>query len=118
MPSKVDSRSKDPNNPRRKHSAAYAKASKAFKAQCRASGDVMCYFCGKTVDMELHHYDKWSFTVQHIVPVSRGGAVAEIENMAPAHRSCNAKEGNRLAGTRTEDGDMTMGPALKRSRVW
>jgi 5-methylcytosine-specific restriction endonuclease McrA len=118
MPSKVDSRSKDPNNPRRKHSAAYQKAAKVFKEQCKAQGVVVCYFCGEYINMDLHHYDKWSFTVQHIVPVSRGGGVADIENMAPAHRRCNAQEGNRLAGTVDSDGDMTMGPQLKRSRIW
>lgn len=98
--------------------ARVIKAQKAFKDECIATGTTACYFCGGVIDMTLHHRDKWSFTVQHITPVSRGGDLMARENMAAAHRSCNSKEGNRLAGTRTEDGDMTLGPQLKRSRIW
>jgi 5-methylcytosine-specific restriction endonuclease McrA len=103
--------------PSRKRTYEGEKAVKAYTAKCRAAGPAYCYFCGKHIDMNLHYHDKWAFTVQHITPVSRGGGDTE-DNFAPAHRSCNAREGNRLAGTRTEDGDMTMGPKLKQSRVW
>lgn len=104
--------------PSRKRDWRYGKVCREYKEKCRATGNSNCYFCGESIDFDLHYHNKWAFTVQHIVPVSRGGAELDEDNFAPAHRSCNAREGNRLAGTRTEDGDMTLGPALKRSRVW
>lgn len=103
--------------PSRKRSYEGKKAVKAYADKCKASGPQFCYFCGDEIKMALHYTNKMSFTVQHIVPASRGGTDTE-DNFAPAHRSCNAREGNRLAGTRTEDGDMTLGPKLKQSRVW
>lgn len=95
------------------------KAAKLFKAQCKLLPVVHCYFCGDPIDMDLNHRDRWSFTTQHITPISRGGSETDPENMAPAHRRCNSQEGNRLAGTKPgTDGDMTMGPKLRQSRVW
>lgn len=38
-----------------------------------------------------NHPRGWS--VDHIVPVSRGG-VNDVDNMWPAHRSCNSNRGN------------------------
>jgi 5-methylcytosine-specific restriction endonuclease McrA len=97
----------------------YTKAVKDYKTKCLEGGANYCYFCGDPIDMELHHNDRWAFSVQHITPISRGGSATAVENMAPAHRRCNAKEGARLAGTAGTDIPYAdVGPHLKQSRVW
>lgn len=53
-----------------------------------------CYVCGKRVDMTLSGRAKWGPTIEHLVPVSRGGTNAP-ENLALSHRHCNTSRGNR-----------------------
>lgn len=36
-------------------------------------------------------------SADHIIPRSRGGAVYELRNLGPAHKSCNESRGNRPA---------------------
>jgi 5-methylcytosine-specific restriction endonuclease McrA len=45
-------------------------------------------------------------SADHIIPLSKGGAVFDIMNLGPAHRRCNFSRGNRPAEayTRIEDG--------------
>jgi 5-methylcytosine-specific restriction endonuclease McrA len=104
--------------PSRPRSSTAIKAVKAYKEACIQQGPQFCYFCGEGIDMDLHYRHTQSFTVQHITPVSRGGT-DDPENFAPAHRSCNSREGARLAGTKGTDIPYAdIGPHLKQSRVW
>jgi 5-methylcytosine-specific restriction endonuclease McrA len=45
-------------------------------------------------------------TADHVIPRSKGGAVYDLQNLAPAHKRCNESRGNRPpeAYTRIEDG--------------
>lgn len=36
-------------------------------------------------------------SADHVIPRSLGGAVFDLANLAPAHRSCNYRRGNRPA---------------------
>lgn len=47
-----------------------------------------CLFPGQPIDYDAHHLDPRSFTVDHIVPLAKGGADT-LDNSAPAHRACN-----------------------------
>lgn len=47
-----------------------------------------CYYCGLVLDWET------TFTIDHIVPRSKGGK-HHIENVVPCCRSCNSGKGNR-----------------------
>lgn len=38
-----------------------------------------------------------SNTADHVIPRSKGGAVYDLRNLAPAHRRCNEARGNRVA---------------------
>lgn len=37
-----------------------------------------------------------SYELDEIIPVSRGGDPLDIDNVAPAHRCCNQRKGNKL----------------------
>lgn len=45
------------------------------------------------IDLTLPWTSPWSFSRDHVVPRSHGGS-DEIENLRPAHRSCNEYRGN------------------------
>lgn len=53
----------------------------------------VCALCGLPIDPELKSPHPFSFTVDHIIPLSMGGAVADPTNMRAAHRICNSKRG-------------------------
>jgi 5-methylcytosine-specific restriction endonuclease McrA len=51
----------------------------------KTNGD--CGICGEHVPYHL-------FTVDHIIPISRGGPHL-LYNLQPAHKSCNSRKGDR-----------------------
>lgn len=56
-----------------------------------------CGLCGQHVDRELRHPDPLSPSLDHVVPLSVGGAHAR-ENVQLAHLTCNVRKGNRAQG--------------------
>jgi 5-methylcytosine-specific restriction endonuclease McrA len=54
-----------------------------------------CSICHRQIDVNLKWPDPQSFTIDHVVPRSHGGAVWDIANMRPAHLGCNSRQGNR-----------------------
>lgn len=60
-----------------------------------ASQDV-CGICGKPVDKTLRPPHPLSPTVDHIIPVSRGGHPSDISNLQLAHRCCNREKSNKM----------------------
>jgi len=52
-----------------------------------------CCICGGRVDPSLSWPDPWVATLDHVRPVSRGGAHAQ-DNLATAHWVCNLIKGN------------------------
>ncbi|MFD3920546.1 HNH endonuclease signature motif containing protein [Streptomyces sp. NPDC058595] len=53
------------------------------------------------------HLHPWSFTLDHIVPLSKGGSLLDRANARSLHRACNSGRGNRPGAQ-----------ALKTSRRW
>ncbi|OBA62197.1 HNH endonuclease [Nocardia sp. 852002-20019_SCH5090214] len=53
-----------------------------------------CAICGEDIDYKAHHTDPRSFSVDHIIPLSKGGPDT-IENKQPAHRKCNRDKSNK-----------------------
>ena len=49
-----------------------------------------CGICREPVEFD-------TFTIDHVVPFSKGGHHLR-ENLQPAHRSCNSKKGNKVGG--------------------
>jgi 5-methylcytosine-specific restriction endonuclease McrA len=54
-----------------------------------------CHLCGHAIQYELPHTDPRSFVVDHVTPISKGGADS-LENAAAAHKECNLKKSARL----------------------
>lgn len=56
----------------------------------------LCGICGEQIDRELAYPDHMSKSLDHIVPLSKGGAHAQ-ENLQWAHLICNIRKGARAA---------------------
>ena len=54
-----------------------------------------CYLCGGHVDMALSGLAPMGPTIDHVVPLSRGGEHS-YANTALAHRACNTRKGARV----------------------
>lgn len=54
-----------------------------------------CWICGVLIDLELKHPHPRSLTLDHIVPISRGGSNT-MNNVACAHKICNEAKTNYL----------------------
>ena len=54
-----------------------------------------CYICGLPIDYSLKYPNPWSFTVDHVVPIDRGGT-SNADNLRAAHFRCNRIKGVRL----------------------
>lgn len=59
--------------------------------------EVDCGICGGVVDKSLRYPDPRSASVDHVVPLSRGGDLLDRLNLRLAHWSCNTKRGSRRA---------------------
>ena len=56
----------------------------------------ICGICGKPVDFSLKYPHPLSATVDHIIPVSKGGHPTDISNLQLAHRCCNREKSDKL----------------------
>lgn len=65
-----------------------------IRAQVRDLGKP-CGLCGHPIDLNLPATHPMSFTVEHMDPLSLGGAPRDLSRLCPAHRSCNSRRGNR-----------------------
>ena len=71
--------------------ATYLKARKKIFAT-----QSVCAICGRPVNFGLRFPDPWSATVDHIVPISKGGNPADIANMQLAHLQCNRLKASKM----------------------
>lgn len=69
----------------------FAKARKIIYAQ-----QTNCAICGRPVDFSKVFPDPWSATLDHIIPISKGGDPAAIENLQLAHLQCNRQKASKL----------------------
>lgn len=60
----------------------------------------VCGICGRMVDTTLKFPNPLSPTIDHIIPLVRGGHPSDIDNLQLAHLACNrAKEDKLVVGT-------------------
>ena len=82
-------------NPRTSNGSARRKVRAWLKAQA-----LPCHICGRAIDYSLPARHPMSFEVDEIVPVSKGGSPIDRGNVAPAHRICNERRGNKPLASR------------------
>jgi len=56
----------------------------------------VCGICGKPVDFSYKYPHPLSPTIDHIIPVSKGGHPSDIDNLQLAHRCCNRQKSDKL----------------------
>lgn len=85
----------DCNRKRHRRRAAYAEDVTIAYLMERDGGQ--CGVCGKPIDITIEHPDPMSASLDHIVPVSKGGTHAR-SNCQPAHLGCNSRKHNKVMG--------------------
>ena len=55
-----------------------------------------CGICGLPVDMSLKYPHPMSPTVDHIIPIAKGGHPSDINNLQLAHRHCNRQKSDKI----------------------
>lgn len=73
------------------HRGAYEKA----RARILKTQEV-CGICGKPVDFSYRYPHPLSPTVDHIIPVSKGGHPSDLDNLQLAHRCCNRQKSDSI----------------------
>jgi 5-methylcytosine-specific restriction endonuclease McrA len=54
-----------------------------------------CFICEDPVDMSLPRTNRYGATVEHVIPLKRGGQDTP-ENLRLAHWICNVRKGSKL----------------------
>jgi 5-methylcytosine-specific restriction endonuclease McrA len=54
-----------------------------------------CFICGENVDLTLARTNRFGATVDHVVPLKRGG-LDTPDNLRLAHWICNVRKGSKL----------------------
>ena len=70
-------------------------AFEAARKKILATQDI-CGICGKPVDKTLKSPHPMSATVDHIIPLDKGGHPSDLNNLQLAHRCCNREKSNKL----------------------
>jgi 5-methylcytosine-specific restriction endonuclease McrA len=56
----------------------------------------VCGLCGQEVNFEIKAPDPMSATVDHIIPLAKGGHPTDYNNLQLAHRTCNRKKSDKI----------------------
>ena len=87
-----------------------------IRDRIRARGDV-CAVCGRPIDYSLPPGDDWSFEVDEIVSVWKGGDPLDLSNCQAVHRICNRAKYQQERAEAEERRNAAPKP-VKASRKW
>lgn len=73
------------------HKAAFQRNKKRIYAT-----QEICGICGKPVDPSYKFPHPLSRTIDHIIPVAKGGHPSDIDNLQLAHFTCNRQKSDKL----------------------
>lgn len=85
---------------------AFGRAYRRLCARVKAE-EPSCWLCSKPIDPDAPPRTRWSFSLDHVTPRSRGGSVMDRGNARAAHYGCNSARGNRQPA-----------PPTRTSRAW
>lgn len=77
----------------------------------------VCAICGQPVDKSLRSPHPMSASVDHIIPIAKGGHPSALDNLQLAHRSCNRLKGTRVV-PEIPKADIDHNRQLPHSRNW
>lgn len=83
-----------PKTQRADHTWAKTQYNKAKKIIF--ASQTVCGICGRPVDFDKKFPDPYSATIDHIVPVQKGGDPASLENLQLAHLQCNRIKSTKM----------------------
>ena len=96
------------------HRQAYARN----KKRILATQDI-CGICGTPVDKTLRHGDPMAPTIDHIIPIAKGGHPSDIDNLQLAHWTCNRQKSDKLYKNQEEKKPTVIGNRnLPQSMDW
>ncbi len=79
----------------------------------------ICGICGHPVDMSLKHGHPMAATIDHIIPIAKGGHPSDIENLQLAHWTCNRQKSDKIFRTKKEEQPAILGNRnLPQSMDW
>ncbi len=56
----------------------------------------VCGICGKPVDFSYKYPHPLSPSIDHIIPIAKGGHPSALDNLQLAHRCCNRQKSDKL----------------------
>ena len=81
----------------------------------------ICGICGKPVDFSYKYPHPLSPSVDHIIPIAKGGHPSDLANLQLAHRTCNRWKSDKLyvENTKRENrGDKEQKKSLPQHYDW
>lgn len=82
----------------------------------------VCAICGRPVDMSLKWPHPMSKSIDHIIPISKGGHPSDLDNLQLAHFCCNRQKADKLAlqdgGKSEKIEEQISNRVLPQSMVW
>ena len=68
-----------------------------------------CGICGAPVDKTLPHGDPMAPTIDHIIPIAKGGHPSDMDNLQLAHWTCNRQKSDKLFRNQKEKKPIVIG---------
>lgn len=89
-----------PKRNRPDHDGTHRAAFERNRKKVLLTQDV-CGICGRPVDKSLKWPHPLSATVDHIIPIEKGGHPSAIENLQLAHFACNRQKSDKLQASQS-----------------
>ena len=77
-----------------------------------------CGICGHPVDFSLKPPHPMSPTIDHIIPVAKGGHPSDIDNLQLAHWTCNRQKSDKIFKQNHETKQVIGNRNLPQSMDW
>lgn len=68
----------------------------------------VCGICGKPVDKSIKYPHPLSPSIDHIIPIAKGGHPSALENLQLAHWVCNRQKSDKLHETQVFTEEVTL----------